>query len=227
MCHESVDHRIDQAVSSIRGNDADLGAARQLRGRGCASPVDGSIDLKQRISRFHDPRPWDRRRNEARKVEFGWYSPTTPHVFPEQIRPEGTISKLLDCMDAHGIDRAVCFAPFPHHMAGAGMGNANAWLDGVISSHRDRLAAFGSVNPEAGDAPLEVSRLVDMGVKGIKLHPAAQEFAINSRRARPFYEAALRRRNGTYVPYRRSLGADYQDGGRRSSMTCCSTIPAS
>ena len=112
------------------------------------------------------------------------------HVFPEQIRPEGTISKLLDCMDAHGIDRAVCFAPFPHHMAGAGMGNANAWLDGVISSHRDRLAAFGSVNPEAGDAPLEVSRLVDMGVKGIKLHPAAQEFAINSRRARPFYEAA-------------------------------------
>lgn len=112
------------------------------------------------------------------------------HVFPAEIRPEGTIGKLLECMDRFGLDRAVCFPPFPYHMAGGGWGNPNNWLAEALKSHRDRLVPFGTVDPESRDAPLEVLNLKQRGVRGIKLHPPAQDFAVDSQLAQPFYEAA-------------------------------------
>ena len=34
------------------------------------------------------------------------------HVFPKEIRPEGSVESLLRFMDECGIDKAVAFAPF-------------------------------------------------------------------------------------------------------------------
>lgn len=112
------------------------------------------------------------------------------HVFPAEIRPDGTLANLLASMDRFGLDQAVCFPPFPYHMAKAKLGNANDWLASAIEGHADRLTAFGTVDPESRAAPDEVRKLAGMGIRGIKLHPAAQDFAIDSPLARPFYEAA-------------------------------------
>jgi len=112
------------------------------------------------------------------------------HVFPAEIRPDGTVERLLKSMDSYGIDRAVCFPPFPYHMSQARMGNPNDWLQQEIATHGDRLVAFGALDPESRSAPDEVRRLAGLGVRGIKLHPAAQRFRIDSELARPFYEAA-------------------------------------
>ena len=38
------------------------------------------------------------------------------HVFPPELRPEGTVDRLLSMLDACGIEKAVCFAPFPHEL---------------------------------------------------------------------------------------------------------------
>ena len=49
------------------------------------------------------------------------------HVFPENVRPDGTVDALLRTMDECGIARAVCFATFPSQLK-AENEETNAWL---------------------------------------------------------------------------------------------------
>ena len=35
------------------------------------------------------------------------------HVFPKEIKESGTIDELKKLLDECGIDKCVCFAPFP------------------------------------------------------------------------------------------------------------------
>src|SRR5258708_5272211 len=48
------------------------------------------------------------------------------HLFPAALRPEGTVDRLLKLLDACAIDRAVCFAPFPHELQTAEL-EPNQW----------------------------------------------------------------------------------------------------
>ena len=40
------------------------------------------------------------------------------HVFPESVRPAGSIARLEQLLDTCRIDEAVCFAPFAYQLAG-------------------------------------------------------------------------------------------------------------
>lgn len=48
------------------------------------------------------------------------------HIFPEHVRPEGSIASLLRLMDACGIERAVTFAPFYKQVC-ATIDDPNRW----------------------------------------------------------------------------------------------------
>jgi hypothetical protein len=99
------------------------------------------------------------------------------HVFPAAVRPVGTVDALLQLMDGCGIERAVAFAPFAYQIKEFNI-DANAWVAGEVLRRSDRLVPFGTVDVNAADVARQVQQIFDLGMPGIKLHPAAQRFDI-------------------------------------------------
>jgi len=98
-------------------------------------------------------------------------------------------------MDACGIEKAVCFAPFASQLASSryAESGANHWLAQALQPHAGRLIGFGTVHLDAAAAgPLgdQVARVRDLGFRGIKLHPAVQRFHILSPPLLTVYEHA-------------------------------------
>jgi len=59
----------------------------------------------------------------------------------------------------------------------------------LARQHSDFMIAFASVDPMRGaEAVREAQRLIDLGVRGFKLHPPLQQFHANDRSVYPFYE---------------------------------------
>lgn len=110
------------------------------------------------------------------------------HVFPEDVRPDGSVDSLLRTMDACGIDRCVCFATFPSQLRPEN-GETNQWLARQLRG-RDRLFGFGVVDFDRPDLREQVDRIADLGFKGIKMHPAFQKFAVDGERAFEVYARA-------------------------------------
>lgn len=113
------------------------------------------------------------------------------HVFPENVRPDGTVDCLLRTMDACAIARCVCFATFPKQLKPEN-DETNAWLAQRLKGE-DRLIGFGVIDFERGSLREQVDRIADLGFKGIKLHPAYQKFAINGENAFEVYRQAEER----------------------------------
>lgn len=110
------------------------------------------------------------------------------HVFPQAVNPDGTIDRLLRLLDACGIDGAVCFAPFAHQLDGSGI-DPIAWLSTELKS-QPRLHGFGTVDMRRSDLRDQVRRIAQLGLRGIKLHPNAQEFDLLGPAAMEVYAAA-------------------------------------
>lgn len=110
------------------------------------------------------------------------------HIFPEQLRAEGTVDKLLAFLDECGIDKAVTFPTFPDRFADAGIDeDTNVWLAKQIKG-QDRLVGFGVIDFEKDDLKGQVERIADLGFKGLKMHPPYQEFVIDGPEAFEVYE---------------------------------------
>ncbi len=108
------------------------------------------------------------------------------HVFPPSVFPEGTVDDLLHVMDDCGIARCVAFAPFSRYV---GDMDANAWLAKAIQSE-DRLTGFGVINMDRDDMEAQVDRISELGLRGIKMHPAFQRFSLMNEKARRVYARA-------------------------------------
>lgn len=109
------------------------------------------------------------------------------HVFPEFIRPDGTIPVLKGIMQEAGIDKCVCFAPFYEYFKDGF--DANGWLAEAIAGD-DSLIGFGVIDFEAGSIGDQVRRIADLGFKGIKVHPAFQKVRIDGPECCQIYEVA-------------------------------------
>src|ERR1700683_219557 len=99
--------------------------------------------------------------NSTRRVSLAHHA----HVFPPQIKPQGTIDELLKYLDAAGIEQAVCFAPLPHE---AKTLDQNNWLAGEIKN-QPRLFGFGTVDFTRADVAEQVKKIAGLGFKGIKI----------------------------------------------------------
>lgn len=111
------------------------------------------------------------------------------HVFPDDVRPEGSIESLLRLMDECGIARAVCFAPHRSTVQSAGYAEPNAWLAEAICNE-PRLVGFSCIRPVDEDAIDRLQAAYGMGMRGCKIHPAQDKFDILDDRAMDFYAAA-------------------------------------
>ena len=113
------------------------------------------------------------------------------HVFQESKRPHGTISVLKQVMDECGISQAVAFAPFPRHFNydEEPNTNPNRWLYSKIKDD-DRLYGFGVIDMNKDNVVEQVQEIYDLGLNGIKMHPAFQHFAVDDKKAYSVYEKA-------------------------------------
>lgn len=95
---------------------------------------------------------------------------------------DATVRGTLEKMDVWGVDAAVT-----QHIATSvrSMHKVNDFAASVLC---DRLYAFGSVHPDAPDAPEELERIKALGLNGVKLHPDYQEFYVDDSRMAPLYE---------------------------------------
>ncbi len=102
---------------------------------------------------------------------------------PWQAVGDGTVSGLTASMDAAGVDVSAVFtiATKPNQVEGI-----LRWCETIRS---DRIEPFASVHPETPEAERWIGRIADSGIKGIKLHPMFQNFAIDEPRMNALYDA--------------------------------------
>ncbi len=112
------------------------------------------------------------------------------HIYPKEIKPSGDIDSLEKYMENCEIDRVVAYAPFPFifNELKADVDN-NTWLYQRIKTKK-AITAFGTLDFQRKDLADQIDRLVSYGFKGIKLHPAAQDFALTEDRAFEVYAKA-------------------------------------
>ena len=89
---------------------------------------------------------------------------------------------VLRFLDTEGIDRACCINYVSPDVMGFTR-EVNDWIARFTAGHRDRLLPVGSVNPlHEMDVRDEIRRVLDLGIRMIKIHPPHQLFSPNAYR---------------------------------------------
>jgi predicted TIM-barrel fold metal-dependent hydrolase len=78
--------------------------------------------------------------------------------------------RILDRMDAAGVDLAM--------VCSLAQRIENDFIAGLVKAHPDRLFGFGQVMPQTDDALDEISRMRDLGLVGLKLHPSLHGYHV-------------------------------------------------
>lgn len=124
------------------------------------------------------------------------------HIFPDAIAEKasqsiakfydipvengGSVDALLRLGDAAGIDKFVVHsvATTPAHVK-----SVLKFISASVQAHPDRFIGFGSLHPDMEDADEAVKQIMDAGLKGVKLHPDMQLFALDEDRAFKLFES--------------------------------------
>ena len=113
------------------------------------------------------------------------------HIFEKEVRENATIEALERTLDECEIDKAVCFAPFANYFKGNGE-NQNRWMYEQIKNN-DRLMAFGTIDFTKDNLKEQTEEIFQLGLSGIKMHPAFQRFKVDGDKASQVYEIAEKR----------------------------------
>lgn len=112
------------------------------------------------------------------------------HLFPKNTKPNGDKEYLKRLLDECGIEKVVCFAPFQNQMAMYDLvENRNQWLAQEIANE-PQLVGFGTINFDEDNLEDQVKQIAELGLLGIKIHPAYQEVKIDSPQLFRVYETA-------------------------------------
>lgn len=124
------------------------------------------------------------------------------HIFPDAIAEKaslsiakfydipvqqgGSVDALLKFGDEAGIDKFVVHsvATTPGHVA-----SVLKFITASVKAHPDRFIGFGSLHPDMENADDAVQQMMDAGLKGVKLHPDMQLFALDEDRAFRMFES--------------------------------------
>ena len=89
---------------------------------------------------------------------------------------------VLRYLDENSVERACCINYVSPDVMGFTR-EVNDWIANFTKGHRDRLFPVGSVNPlHQRDCASEIRRVLDLGIRMIKIHPPHQLFAANAYR---------------------------------------------
>ena len=100
---------------------------------------------------------------------------------------DGTVSGLVNNMDAFGVDISVVQ---PVITKQSQLKSLNEW---ACSIQNDRLISFGGVFPHTDDFKRDIDFVCSLGLRGIKLHPEYQNFEVDAPEMLRLYDYALSR----------------------------------
>ena len=118
------------------------------------------------------------------------------HVYPDKIalkavaatggfygvgyRHDGRVATLLTCMEDAGIDCSLIHsvATTPKQVA-----SINVFLAQTAAESGGRLVGLGTLHPDSPDQTADVRRIAQLGLRGVKLHPEIQGFAVDDPRS--------------------------------------------
>ncbi len=122
------------------------------------------------------------------------------HIYPEKIAAKaaasvgrfygeepactGTVEELMALNREAGINRTVVqsVATAPKQVA-----SINAFIADAVEKSEGRLIGFGTMHPESTDMEGDFAHLLELGLKGVKLHPDIQGFCIDDARCQKIY----------------------------------------
>jgi predicted TIM-barrel fold metal-dependent hydrolase len=122
------------------------------------------------------------------------------HIFPAKIaakatqaigtfykapmRYSGSIAELLESGSKIGVEKYIVHstATKPEQVE-----SINDFIIGEVS-RESRFIGFGTLHPDFAGADAEISRIRDAGLRGIKLHPDFQRFAIDDEKMDSIYD---------------------------------------
>jgi predicted TIM-barrel fold metal-dependent hydrolase len=127
------------------------------------------IDAHIHIQPFHMMRP---------DVQRTFWQKKSDRAYLESLALDP--SKLLRRMDADGIERVGLINYVSPDLMGFTT-DVNDWMLRYASTDASRLIAFGSVHPRfTDDVGGDVSRIIDAGIRALKVHPPHQLFRANA-----------------------------------------------
>ena len=59
----------------------------------------------------------------------------------------------------------------------------NEFISEEVNAHPDLFTGFGTLHPDSEDIEADLDYLIELGLKGVKVHPDFQQFALNEERA--------------------------------------------
>lgn len=125
------------------------------------------------------------------------------HIYPEKIAPraveavdrfygglpsghmDGTVKMLVQSSTAAGIDGCIVHsvATTPHQVT-----SINHFIANAVAASGGRFTGLGAMHPNAENPERDLEELIDLGLKGVKMHPDIQRFEADSTKAFRLYE---------------------------------------
>ncbi len=123
------------------------------------------------------------------------------HIYPEKIAEravhgtdgfyglasqcKGTVSDLLERGGRAGVDHFVVqsVATTPKQVK-----SINEFIAKEVLDSKGKLTGLGTLHPESEDIKGDVEHLVELGLRGVKLHPDIQQFESDSQKCMQIYE---------------------------------------
>lgn len=122
------------------------------------------------------------------------------HVYPDRIAAiavkgtadfydiptaaDGTVKGLIDIGDNAKIDRFIVqsVATTPHQVK-----SINTFIAQEVELHSSRLIGLGALHPDSESIDEDIKLILDLGLKGVKLHPDIQRFRIDDKKCAQMY----------------------------------------
>lgn len=118
------------------------------------------------------------------------------HIYPDKIAEravqgvaafydlsmdmDGTVTGLLNVGDQYGITNFLVHSvsTTPHQVK-----SINEFIAAQVAVYPDKLTGFGTLHPDSDTMEEDLAHLMELGLKGVKLHPDFQKFSMESEKS--------------------------------------------
>lgn len=97
----------------------------------------------------------------------------------------GTAKALINQCDSVGVDKCLVtsVATTPHHAQ-----SINSFIASEVKLFPERFIGFGSLHPDSETLEEDTGHLIELGLKGVKLHPDIQNFKVDDPKVIKIFE---------------------------------------
>lgn len=123
------------------------------------------------------------------------------HVYPDKIALKATesIGKFYECINACNGTVSMLLeegdkAGFSHYVISSvatkpkQVKKINKFISQTVASNPGKFTGLGTLHPDSEDIKGDIEEIIELGLKGIKLHPDTQKFAIDEERCHEIYQ---------------------------------------